>query len=352
MGLGALLLLCAELPATPDQCPAILEEPIKKKQFGQLRAKSIKSWDKLITWAFLPKYRPYVLVDPPVEITYKGGEKQVNDFVTNYGYFSIYHPILGIVTDSKKDIEVTQCLLYSIQAEIDNPEQLKFASDEILVKVMAYRTLKKGMKISVPISKEEMVTYVVDEVFDLWRGMPAYGLVPEKGTPILLFRGTDLDLASEKSWASVMSDLDVSGPGLKTFQRAQKEIHDWLVKMQHNPARVVGYSLGGVLTLYTLIYEHEFINQQIPSVAFNPPGVSEQVLEQWEKIPKGKRPPHVIYVNQGDFVSQIGLFLGNVQEISLEQSMDVIQAHVTLISGAPIYKISEVNVPLENQARK
>lgn len=330
----------------------ILEEPIKKKQFGQLRSKSIKSWDKLITWAFLPKYRPYVLVEPPVEATYRGGEKQVADFVTNYGYFSVYHPILGIVTDSKKDIEVTQCLLNAIQSEIDNPDHLKFSADEILVKVMAYRTLKKGMKITVPVSKEETVTYEVDEVIDLWRGMPAYGLVSEKGTPILLFRGTDLDLASEKSWASVMSDLDTSGPGLRTFQRAQQEIHDWLFKMKDTPARIVGYSLGGVLTLYTLIYEHELINKQIPSVAFNPPGVSEQVLQLWEKIPTNERPPHVIYVNQGDFVSKIGLFLGNVQEISIGQPMDVIEAHVMLISGAPVYKISAVNVHLENKQRK
>ena len=64
--------------------------------------------------------------------------------------------------------------------------------------------------------------------------MPAFGLVPiEKGKvpPILLFRGTDLSLGSTRSWASVISDLNTSGPGLFTFRNAQIKIHDWLTKV-------------------------------------------------------------------------------------------------------------------------
>ncbi len=336
-----------------DECPAILEQPIATKKFGELRTKTIRGWDKLITWALLPKNRPYILVEPLDQTVYKREGESLPDFVKNYGYFSIYHPILGIVTDSEKDITVVQCLFKSIQSEMDDPLQLQFASDEILGKVAAYRTFSKGMKIAIPISKETMVTYVVDLVIDMWRGMPAYGLIPENNTeapPILLFRGTDLDLVTEKSWASVLSDLDIAGPGHKTFMRARNEIHEWLLKVQD--ARIVGYSLGAVLTLYTLIYEHELINKKVASIAFNPPGVSQEMLDLWEKIPAEKKPPQVTYVNQGDFVSQIGLFLGNVHEISLEEPMEVIAAHVTLISGEPLYRISTVNVALENQARK
>lgn len=352
--LGLLLLLCNGLLAT-DQCPAILQDPIEAKQFGELRVKTIKGWDKLLTWAFLPKNKPYALKEPLIQTVYKRAGEELADFVKNYGYFSIYHPIVGIVTDSEKDIEVTECLLGSIQKT--ETAQLKFMTDEILGKVLAYRTLKKGLKIAVPISKDTVATYVVDEIINLWRGMPAYGLIPEnkeQAPPILLFRGTDLDLRSEKGWASVLSDLDISGPGLKTFLRAQNEIHDWLAKVQQSiaPARIVGFSLGGVFVLYTLIYEHELINKKSSSTAFNPPGVSAQVLDMWEKIPNEKRPPQITYVNQGDFVSKIGFFLGNVHEVSLEEPMEVIQAHVTLISGAPLYKITAVDVALENKDRK
>lgn len=354
--LGVSLLLWTGLQGS-EECPAILQQPIEAKQFGELRTKSIKGWDKLLTWAFLSQNRPYVLVQPPSQTIYKRPGENLANFDKNYGYFSIYHPLLGMVTDSEEDVKVAQCLLTAIQADIIDLNQLQFTSDEILGKIVAYRTLKKGMKISIPISKETMASYVVDAIINLWRGMPAYGLIPENGVqapPILLFRGTDLNLKSEKGWASVLSDLDIAGPGLKTFLRSQNEIHDWLTKVNQSfgPARVVGFSLGGVFVLYTLIYEHELINKQIPSTAFNPPGVSQQILDMWAKIPSEKRPPHITYVNQGDFVSQIGFFLGNVHEISLEQPMEVIEAHVTFISGAPLFKINAVDVPKENQERK
>ncbi len=342
--LGVSILLWTGLQGS-EECPAILQQPIESKQYGELRTKSIKGWDKLLTWAFLSQNRPYVLMQPPVQTIYKRPGEHLANFDKNYGYFSIYHPLVGIVTDSDEDIKVVQCLLSTVDSQ--------FAIDEILSKILAYRTLKKGMKITIA----NLGAYIVDEVIDLWRGMPAYGLIPENGKgaiPILLFRGTDLDLVSEKGWASILSDLDIAGPGHKTFLRAQQEIHDWLTKVQASsaPARVVGFSLGGVFVLYTLIYEHELINKQIASTAFNPPGVSQQILDMWEKMPSEKRPPHVTYVNQGDFVSQIGFFLGNVHEISLEQPMEVIEAHVTFISGAPLFKINAVDVPKENQERK
>lgn len=356
-GLPLSLLLSTSL-LIADDCPAILDKPIQTKKFGEVRSKTIKGWDKLLTWAFLPANRPYILVRPFVEEIYRRSGESLPNFVRNYGFFSVHHPILGIVTDAEKDVAVVQCLLNSVQEEIADPGQLRFARDEILSKVLAYRTLKKGMQISIPISKEQTVVYTVDKVIDMWRGMPAYGLVPEKtdvaAPPLLLFRGTDLNLGTERSWASVLSDLDVAGPGQNTFFRARQEIHDWLAKMKQSigAARIVGYSLGGVFTLYTLVYEADLVNKTVDSIAFNPPGVSDEVLALWDKMAPENRPPHVTYVNQGDFVSQIGLFLGNVHEISLNEPMEVIAAHVTLISGEPLYKIATVDVSLENEARK
>lgn len=338
-------------------CPSILKESEDASKLGEVRAKAIKGWDKLLTWAFLPKNRPYTLQEPLSQVVYTTHSETLTDFIRNYGYFSIYHPLVGIVTESDQDVEITQCLLQTVQNEIADPDQLQFTIDEILGKVLAYRTLKKGMKISIPISKDLIQTYVVDITIDLWRGMPAYGLIPETGgkaPPLLLFRGTDLDLSSEKGWASVLSDLDTTGPGHKTFLRAQNEIHDWLVKANQTmgPARVVGFSLGGVFVLYTLIYEYELVNKQIPSTALNPPGLTLELLDKWKKIPEEKKPPQRTYVNQGDYVSQIGFFFGNVQEVSVEKPMDVIEAHVTLVSALPLYKITAVDVAGENDSRK
>lgn len=211
------------------------------------------------------------------------------------------------------------------------------------------------MKVSIAVSRAMSHTFIVDEVIDLWRGMPAFGLVPERKNgmaPILLFRGTDLDLTSEKGWASVLSDLDTTGPGHVTFLRARHQIHNWLKKVQqeHEPARVMGFSLGGVFVLYTMIYEGDLLNQTVESVAFNPPGVSEEVLKKWEALPQ--KTPHITYVNQGDFVSKIGFFLSDVWELSLTSPMGVIQAHVTLISAQPQFSLSKVDVTEENKKRE
>ncbi|NGX37799.1 MAG: hypothetical protein K1000chlam2_00961 [Chlamydiae bacterium] len=316
---------------------------------GEMRVKAIKSWDKLLTWTLSPKNQPYHLASPLDQKVFQVKTPELFQFDENYGYFSIYHPIVGIVTDATRDIEVTNCVLKTLPPSEDH----NFTQDEILAKVMAYRPLKKGMKIQI----SEKETYIIDAVIDLWHGMPAFGLVPEKkgsGTPLLLYRGTDLNLTSEKGWASILSDLDTTGTGHTTYLRARKEIRAWLEKMKKNekPARVIGFSLGGVFVIYTLIYEYDLLNMDAKSVAFNPPGISDEVLDEWKALPEKKRPPHVVYVNQGDFVSQIGLLLTNVWELTLDHPMGVIESHVTLISVQPLFKMTAVDVPLENQSRE
>lgn len=332
-----------------DDCPTILRTPEETKTFGEMRVRAIRGWDKLLTWALTPKNKKYILTDPPVTRTFTVDSEEIFEFLRNYGYFSIYHPIVGIVTDEKRDIKVTNCLLASLPSQIKDPLQLQFSQDEILAKVMAYRPLEKGMQIDLG-----SLSYKVDEVIDLWKGMPAFGLVPKDDTqpPILLFRGTDLNLVSEKGWASVLSDLDVNGPGYSTFLLARDNVRKWLLKMQKNPPRLVGYSLGGAFVLFTLVHEYPLVSKQHLSRAFNPPGVSQEVLDKWNELSEDEKSPHHTYVNQGDFVSQIGYFLSNVWEISLEEPMGVIESHVTLISAEPKFTLSEVDVPEENASRK
>lgn len=343
--------LVGSLVYPKDDCPSLLNQPEEMKKFGKQRVQAIRGWDKLITWTLSPKNKPYVLKTPPEEIAFSVNEKDLISFDENYGYFSAYHPIVGVVTKSERDIKTTDCLLSSVQNELDNVEQRKFTVEEIMAKVLAYRPLEKGMVVAGPRNSE----YVVDTIIDLWRGMPAFGLLPKNdktAPPILLYRGTDLNLTSEKGWASILSDLDPSGPGHDTFLRARDEIHQWLVKVKesHSPARLIGFSLGGVLVLYTIIYESDYVNKEIPSVAFNPPGVTKELLETWERTKE--KPPHYSFVNRGDFVSQIGFLLGNVWELSLPNPMGVIAAHVTLISAQPKYSMQAVDVIKENESRK
>ena len=114
--LGFLLLLCTgSLQSSfAIECPAILKEPTGPDTLGEVRAKAIKGWDKLLTWAFLPKNRPYDLQQPLNQKAYKREGESLADFVLNYGYFSIYHPIVGMTTDLQQDIDIAQCLLHSI----------------------------------------------------------------------------------------------------------------------------------------------------------------------------------------------------------------------------------------------
>lgn len=317
---------------------------------GEVRVNLIKGWDKLLTWTLKPKIKPYFLASPLVQNVYIVNQKDILEFDQQYGFYSASCPIVGVVTKDQEHIRVTNAVLESL-SEIHDKNQRKFTEDEILAKVMAYRYLERGMKIHLSDG-----VYIVDEIIDLWRGMPAFGLVPMHpvlGPPILLFRGTDMNLISEKGWASILSDLDTTGPGHATFLKAREDLHNWLekVKKLYSPARCVGYSLGGAFVFYTLTYEPELLNTKFPSVAYNPPGISLEVYEKWKIDFAAKQVPLRTYINQGDIVSQIGFFLSSVWEASLEKQMDIIQSHVTLISAQPRFKLSEVDVTRENRSR-
>jgi len=317
---------------------------------GEVRVNILKGWDKLLTWTLLPKIKPYYFSSPSVVQTYEVHDAFLEEFRIEYGYFSAYEPLVGIVTDQICHVEKTNEALQNL-VHIPDSLQREFSRDEILAKVMAYRTLKKGMKVTMP----DGAIYVVDAVIDLWRGMPAFGLMPEKkgDAPILLYRGTDMDLVSEKGWASILSDLDTTGPGHSTFLKAREPIRQWLSKAKntHQPARLVGFSLGGALVFYTLIYESDLISRKFPSVAYNAPGISKEIFAKWEETISAQDIPLFTFVNKGDIVSQIGFFLSNVWEISLNESMDVIQAHTSLISTEPQFHATSVDVAKENAAR-
>lgn len=351
----AAFLLASPLYAT--SCPDLLENPTETKKYGPLRRKALRSWDRLLTWTLSPKNQEYVLVTPTETKVFQVASKEILDFDEHYGHFSVDDPIVGLVTRSESDREASFCLMRAIHAAGMNKAQSDFSTAEALAKVVAYRLLEQGTRVPIWIN-HNLQFYRVEEVLDLWHGMPAFGLVPEKGKapPILLFRGTDLSFPSAKGWASVLSDLDLSGPGYTTFLRAQHKIEVWLRKMKstHRPARLIGFSLGGAFVLYTMIHHYDLVNtdDRFPSLAFNCPGVSKGLLQKWNDIPSDLQPPHFTYLNRGDFVSQIGCFLSNVWLLTLPEPMGVIESHLTLISAQPKYRMTLVDLDAENEKRK
>jgi hypothetical protein len=329
---------------------------------GLMRVRALESLDKMLSIAFDQKYRSYKLLYPLYEENFKNNVVEAIDFERSFGYFSPNRPLVGHVTGEKEDIALTCQLLKDIHQQITAPVERRITSAEVLTKILAYRNLKEGMEVPIPIidksDKPKLMTYTVDSIFDLWHGMPAFGLVPKdrgKAAPILLYRGTDLSFGTERGWASVISDLNTSGPGLTAFLNAQQSIHEWLKKVAEYgvKARVMGYSLGGVLTAYTTLYEHDLINQdkKHPSLSFNPPGVSKAVLDQWQNLPENKKIPLSVFVVRGDLVSKIGLLFGDVVEFSVENGLKPIAAHVILVSGQPFYRYYKVNVEKENLSR-
>ncbi len=241
-------------------------------------------------------------------------KQKLQDYASRYGYFSKERPLIARVTESAGDIGIAAQFLELANGAFENLEEREQARAEILAKIVAYRELTVGMEIE---------AYVVDTVFDLWQGIPAFGLVSKTEAPILLFRGTDPRLHRKKALASVLSNFDLHGPGLFMFKRARPCLRKWM-KMHH--PRVIGHSLGGALTFYTLLFESGLVCSDKPSYAFNALGLYSSLLQQWKGL--AYRPPLITIVSEGDLVSKVGTQIG---EIRSYPETGPIKSHVMLI---------------------
>lgn|GEM_PF-979422 len=360
--LSSLLILpfCAEVTAeeSVSYWQTSVEQDKDSLWKAKLRARTLIKLDKMLNWAIPIKDRAYLLKEKQVGFHYVNETADMVEFGKTFGYFSKKHPIISRVTPYKEDIILTSQLLKRVYVHCKNEDFLEIATGEILSKVLAYRALDKGMIIPIPVVYEdgskELVDYIVDEIFTLWLGMPAFGLVPKKigAPPILLFRGTDLSLESKQGWASVLSDLDIQGPGLTAFQKSKSELESWL-KAQANvgtKAKVMGFSLGGVLAMYTMVYENALVNER-GSMAFNPPGISAGVYKEWKEATHNDSSSFRVYITHGDLIPKIGKLAGDAYELSLDFAMRPIDAHVRLICCQPTIFQFAINQVEENRQR-
>jgi hypothetical protein len=158
--------------------------------------------------------------------------------------------------------------------------------------------------------------------------MPAFGLVCGNEPTILLFRGTDLRLHRKKALASILSDFDLKGPGLFVFKKSRSALHHWI--KQKSP-RGIGFSLGGALVSYMLIFEKDGVCRIRPSYSFNAPGLYTGMLKRWNEIPN--KPSLISIVNEGDIISKIGTQIGNIKVYPKRSSR--FKAHTALLCGEP-----------------
>jgi len=326
---------------------------------AKLRARTLLKLDKMLDWAFPAKDRSYQKNFTKTGYHYTNPIDHMTEFSKTFSYFSKKRPVISTVTQDQEDLMLASRLLTYTYQHCQNEEFLELATAEILSKVVAFRSLKEGMILSLPVvlsdGSRTLIDYEVDKVIKMWPGMPAFGLRPlsSQGNPILLFRGTDLSLESRQGWASVLSDLDIQGPGLTAFQNSRKEIHDWLTSHVHQgkKVKVMGFSLGGVLALYTFIFEREWISDE-GSYAFNPPGISSSTFKKWEEIPPQNRHAIKVLVTYGDLIPKMGKLAGDVYELSLDFSLKPVDAHVRLMCCQPSLYLFSVDLHEENLSRR
>lgn len=163
------------------------------------------------------------------------------------------------------------------------------------------------------------------------KGVFLYALVNEANTqsPItVVCRGTQLD-------ASIIADLDPSGPGRAIMQQEQANILEQLNELSgrypNRAIRLTGHSLGGSLaqTLTTFILEEIRNGLQgtsqykalgaitgVDTVVFQSAGVSQELAQQAKEYAEFIKSANedfemnfVAHVKKGDFVSRTGTYL-------------------------------------------
>ncbi len=338
-------------------CPPHLPEN-EQTWSGALRLKALKNLDQILYLGTSEKTRTYPLAQPLQEKWIEVDIPEVREFVEKYGYFSLNRPIVSKVTSDPEDLELTCCLLKTLYEKGVKGDYLQIAVAEILTKILAYRDLKIGQKISIPIESQGTVafeSFLVDAVFDIWHGMPAFGLIPEKQSlaSILLFRGTDFSFDSQRGWASLISDLDIAGPGLHAFHKAQDALSTWLKKTKKmgKASQVMGCSLGGALAAYTFIYENASLAEK-GSIAVCPPGVSQKVIEDWQLLQGNRRLGLTSYVYTGDIVSKVGTLFGTGYCLTSLHRLKPLTAHTFLMCSQPRFSKALLDVEFSENSTK
>jgi len=279
----------------------------------------------------------------------------LQDFEKEHGFFAKNRPLVGQYTPSKDDIKIVEEILAKVDQIEISQELRKFYIQEILSKVLAYRQLDIGDSINIPDlnRKGSLIEYKIDKIFNLGFSMPAFALTTKaQGKPsIVLFRGTHLDLTDKTGVASIIADLDLFGPGYTAFFKIEEQLRAFFINQEFKKQKtmVMGYSLGGILSVYTATFFSKYIDFD-NSAAFNPPGVQKKLFNLCitQKYLKSMK----VYVNQYDPVSKWGFLIGNVEVLSTQDRMGPLKAHTVLMGSQNDMQFSRCNLSSENKRHR
>lgn len=331
---------------------------MEKNLFRYITSKSLKSWEKLVSSFLSDTSRMYDFYPPTTASVIKIEQNLLDIFQKNHHYFSFSRPLVGHVSKEIEDIEITQKLLIDAYALFKEPFALEQVTGEILAKVLAYRSLKKGMIIYIPWvinNQTDLIPFEVDRVFDLWKSMLAFGLKPldKRHASLLLFRGTDLSLLSKSSRISILSNFDPQGPGYSIYLHAKKRIQGWMKKtaQKNHKIKTIGYSLGGALASYLLFSEPEYFSESSCSLLFNQPGLLQDNLEKYLHAQKNHNFKVRSYIAEGDPVSKFGyLFCDTIGLRVPGKLLLPFEAHTQLFCALTDIEARRINIETENSS--
>lgn len=260
------------------------------------------------------------------------------------------------------NLEEIQHLLHEIFLHTDDPYLMQARAAQVFVKKVVSNCsdqLTKGYKINLPVVNEygekDLICYELDEIFDLWEGIPAFGFVDKHSghAPLLCFRSTQYKLKDEYALAALTANFHHKGPAWHLYENGRDQIEAWLQKSTvhgENKARVMGYSQGGTTAAYYLTYLSEYVSsdRNKPSFVLDAPGVNHTVGSHWDAL---ERKPYVLsYVTRGDLFPKIGdRILGHGYEIIVPNKMSFWETHSALSLLAPKWTVQAIDEKKEGQ---
>lgn len=278
----------------------------------------------------------------------------LKQFDVSHGFFSKISPLVGQYSPSKDDILAAQECLAKIDSLDVSSDVRLFYIQEVLAKVLAYRHLSENDLIEIPDFqiKGTFHTYRVSQVLNLGWGMPAYCLTSIQNAPsLLIYRGTHFDLTDRTGLASIVADLDIFGPGYSAFFKIKQQLESFFITQGLNQKKtvVLGYSLGGILSLYTGVFFKPYLDLRY-CCAFNPPGVQKKLLNLCSK--QKILDDFQVYVNQNDPVSKWGFLVGHVDLLSKNEHLGPLEAHTLFMSAQDHLEFSSCNLQEENERHR
>ncbi len=260
--------------------------------------------------------------------------------------WDIGKPLFG-----RNDGRILRNLLLSVHEHIQEPWLRTAMTAQILGKAWAALAhIVPGTFLEIPgidvHQQPVLISYRIDKKFDLWEKIPAFGLIAEnrEGPPLLIFRGTNVNVSDPDSLPSILSNFHEKGPGWNLFRSSRREIGEWLersVSLSGKQARVIGYSQGGAVASYCLLFFNTYFGGPEPSVLLDSPGISEELSGY--RSGSAIKPDVISYIHEGDPIPKIGEEILGEGYLIRTDKRNFPESHTVLSLFAPRWEVRRIN---------